>query len=578
MASKPLLLALLVGTPLALGAFWYWNQEPSEASRRGVHLPEPVAPATEEVVAVAPVELVPVPVVRTPEGEARSTVLWPLKLELDLIEAQFLPKEDGLPPVGSGATARLSGEIWGTDDLPAQAEVRFVAGANAGRVLRTDIGGRFGAADLYPGLSIVEVHGLGTLGSRREVRLRRGKQTLLNIGYGRPGAIFGLVQDQRGEPIAGAQVWVDGTRVVSDDAGGIYLSSVAAGEVLVEVEKEGFARYQENFSVAGGAVTPKERFTLTLAPECTLRLAIDGNVGGPGPVQVYLLSERSGWSSAATLHNQSFPWHRVNPVEITPGRPVTITGLPAGVVRAHAFRTGARAPVKVLNLSQSVTDAVISLEPAPALHGRVLKDGAPVAGATVRCEAPDRVRATLGYFRADTYFLETAVLPNLPPGIEEVTTDSAGRFVVSAWDEVFPMRYLEARAAGGGWAGRFVEPSDEEIVLELEEMNLGDSLLRFEFPGRHQGLPVELWVGGSPREVTTLPSNRDFEIEGLLEGRWSLKVSWHSRPVQEDPDLRLEGVKTVTVALPPECIEGQDEEAWTRAGRVFPGAPGGQER
>lgn len=573
MANKPLLFALILGVPVALGAFWLWNEESAPAARRGADIPETVAPVRAEPDVAEPVELVPVPVVRAPEGEARTTVLWPLKIELDLVEAQFLPKEDGLPPVGSGATARLSGQVSGTNEQPVQAEIRFVAGANAGRVLRADLGGRFGASDLYPGLSVVEVRGPGTLGSRREVRLRRGKETLLNIGYGRPGSIFGLVQDQRGEPIAGAEVWVDGARVVSDEAGGVFLGSVAAGEVLVEVEKEGYARYQENFWVAGGSITPKERFTLTLAPECTLRLAVDGNVGGPGPVQVYLLSEREGWSSASMQHNQSFPWHRVNPVEVMPGRPAVIRGLPAGVVRAHAFRTGAKAPVKVLNLSQAVTDAVITLEPAPTLHGRVLRDGEPVVGATVRCEAPDRVRATLGYFRADSYFLETAVLPNLPPGLEEVTTGPEGRFSVSAWDEVFPMRYLEARAPGGGWAGRFVKPSDQEIVLELEEMNLGDSLLRFEFPGRHQGLPVELWVGGSPREVLTLPSNRDFEIEGLLEGRWTAKVTWHSDPVFEDPELRLDGVRTLTVALPPGCIEGQDEEAWRRAGREYPGAP-----
>ena len=106
-----------------------------------------------------------------------------------------------------------------------------LAGANAGRVLHADATGRFGAVDLYPGLSLVEVRGPGTLGSRRELRLRRGQEQLLNIGYGRPGVVFGKVQDSSGAGIAGADVVVDGTRVTTD-AEGRFTMDVRSGTVL----------------------------------------------------------------------------------------------------------------------------------------------------------------------------------------------------------------------------------------------------------------------------------------------------------------------------------------------------------
>src|SRR5262249_15126947 len=184
-------------------------------------------------------------VVRQSTGPVATTVLWPLKVELELLEARFLPKEEGVPPVGSAATARLSGRVTGIGDDGVEAEIRFVAGANIGRVLRADATGRFGATDLNPGLSIVEVRAPGILGSRREVRLRRGQEQLLNVGYGRPGSVFGKVQDASGKGIEGADVTVDGTRVATDPEGGFYLQSVAAGPGLCVGDTDACARYLE---------------------------------------------------------------------------------------------------------------------------------------------------------------------------------------------------------------------------------------------------------------------------------------------------------------------------------------------
>src|SRR5262245_33276878 len=177
--NRPVLTVLLVALPLGVGAFLWLASHGAE--RGSEHkLPPLSAEAPEESGPLA--ELIPPPVVRTPSGPVATTVLWPAKVELELLEARFLPKEDGIPPVGSGAGARLSGRVSGIDDNGVPAEIHFIGGSNAGRVLHADPDGRFGATDLYPGLSVVEVRGAGTLGSRRELRLRRGQETLLNVG------------------------------------------------------------------------------------------------------------------------------------------------------------------------------------------------------------------------------------------------------------------------------------------------------------------------------------------------------------------------------------------------------------
>lgn len=569
---RPLLVFLLLALPLGLGAFVLFASEGREPEEER-QLPEVRAEAITPQ-PTSEIELIPPAVVRRPTGPVRSTVLWPLKVELELLEARFLPKAEGVAAIGSGAGARLSGRISGFDDNPVQAEVRFLAGANAGRVLRADVAGRFGAVDLYPGLSVVEVRGAGTLGSRRELRLRRGQETLLNLGYSRPGSVFGKVQDSTGTGIAGAAVIVDGTRVVSDAEGSFFVKAVAAGQVLCEVECQGYALYQELVWVTGGSQTPIDRTTFTLKPEVELRVVVQGAAGGPGPAQLYLFSDRPEYNANSAFRNESFPWYKLNPIEAWPGTPVTIVRLRPEVVKVHAFRPGARAQVTSANLASNLRDLVIELQPAPTLHGIVKEDGVPVVGAAVKLEAPDRVRATLGYFTEPSYFLETAVMPNLPPGLQETRTDKQGRFVLSSWADTSPVRYLEARGPGGGsWAGRFVKPDEEQVTLELAKVDLGDSTLLLEFPDRHQGLPIELWLGGQPNPPQVIGPDEDFEVSNLVAGLWRATVTWHGQPVKPPEDLLLEDVKRLRIELPPECITGQSEELWRRAGRDFP--PGG---
>jgi hypothetical protein len=379
------------------------------------------------------------------------------------------------------------------------------------------------------------------------------------------------VQDSTGAGIDGAEVVIDGTRVLTDAEGGFFLNAVAAGQVLCEVEKEGFALYQELVWVAGGAPTSGERMTFTLKPAAEMNVAIRGTAGGPGPVQLFLFSDRPEYNAGSAYRNESFPWHRINPVEVFPGQTVTISKLRPEIVKVHAFRPGARAKPKTVNLAANMRDVVIDLEPAPTLAGKVVLGGEPVANATVKLEAPDRVRAMLGYFTEPSYFLETAVMPHLPPGMQETKTGKDGRFLLSAWSDASPVRYLEAKSPlGGQFTGRFVRPEETEVVLELETVQVGDSSLLLDFPGRHQGLPVEVWIGGAPTSAQVLAAGEELEIAQLLAGTWKVGITWRAQSILAPEEHTLEDVERLEIALPPECISGQTEEQWKRAGKEFP--------
>ena len=575
-ASHAKILLLLLAAGAAVGALLLWIA--LGTGREGtaeVELPDPETALPVAELARDEVELTPIPTIDDSIVAAHTTVLWPLRLELELLQADYLPTRRGVPAIGSGATARLSGQITGADEQGVRGEVRFVAGANVLHPpLLCDITGSFGADDLYPGLSIVEVSGPGIIGSRREVRLRQERETLLNIGYGKPAPVTGRVTDARGEGIIGARVAFDGQPTYSGTNGEFFIARVASGQVLAEIEAPGYAAYQELVQVAFGRGAPADRLTFTLRPSATLRIVCAERVGGPGPVQLFAVPSNAEQrvSMDAHVRNSRFPWYRVNPIEVEPGQVRTIEGLPAETFTLHGFRPAARVTQKLVRLRPGETETVqIALEAAAKVVGRVTLDGKPVKNARVALEAPNRVRATLGHLTESSYFLETQVLPNLPPGYQETRTGEDGRYVLTAWEELSPVRYVEATGPDHRtWAGRLIDVDERSVDLELREVDLGDSTLVVDFPGRWQGLPVEILIDGAPYDPVVLAPRKDLRISDLRAGSWRLRATWHGDPVVEERLFELAGEHREVVEVPPQAVEGQDEETWARAGREYP--------
>lgn len=500
-----------------------------------------------------------------PAVSGPTTVLWPLVVELNLERPSYLPEVPSGPPLGSGRTAQLAGKIVKARGVAAEATIEFVDGPNRGRVLRTDADGAYGASDLYPGIDLVEVSGPGLIGARREVLLRQGKERLLNVSFGRPAALAGEVIDEAGEPIVGAKVRIDGHTAMTDTAGAFYFDSVAPGSTLLEITHPGYASHRGILRVMQNSTTPLGRIKYVLERGCVLDLAADLSVGS-GDIEVYLMPP-SGPSE------RKFPWHLVNPVRINTGQ-AQIKDLPSGPLQIRAYRAGAiaRPVVTAINLNPGQDHTVqINFNSAPSLHGTVLQDGKLVSGAQVELIAADPARALTAHYREPLSYLEADVFPLLPPARQSVTTDSAGHFHLTRWQQTSAYRLARATSPDGkSWGMAAVGPTDESIELELETIEAGQGSIRIELPGRFQSLPVTVLVSGKPRPTFELPADRELEIGDLREGTWTATASWHVQKLLDEGPFEVDSSTLLEVRLPEEALIGQDQSTWERAGREYP--------
>jgi hypothetical protein len=497
-----------------------------------------------------------------------TTVAWPVKLRLELVDPAGLAKAPGVASLGSSASARLAGSVLGPEGTGLPARVRFAAGPNEGRLLTTNSAGKFGAADLYPGLSVVEVDGPGDYDVRREVRLRSGAETSLNLGFGMPGAASGRVLDRDGKPVESAAVELDGQLQYSAADGSFLFSNVASGyDVVCTVSKPGFAAHFELVTIA--ARQTNDRLVFTLLPAAALDVEIPERLGSPGEAMVVLMN-------ANAAAQRRFPWRTVSPFKLQPGSRAHLEGLPAGTrVRVYVFHAGAlaRPSYAEVNLEEGQTQlAVVHLDPAPVVVGTVrTQDGLVAPGARVRLEAPDRVGSTLAYFEETALFLETEVLPSFPMGLQEAVADHNGRFEFTAYAKQAPRRYVVATSADGAETGSvIIGPEDQVVNLVLAPRRASGSL-KVEFPGRHQALEVECTVRGEPRDRIVLPAGEAYELVDLPGGTWRLTATWRGQEIPVSDTVGrgflVEGSTTQVVRLPQGAIDGQDEDTLLRAGR-----------
>lgn len=503
-------------------------------------------------------------------GEATS-VLWPLEVAFELERAADLPGLSGLDTggaLGAGATARLEGRVGRGVDDGAQATVTFVAGPNQGRVLTTDSEGRFGATDLLPGLGIVDIQGPGLVGALREVRLRQRSEALLNIGFGRLGNVQGFVHSGESDPVDNAIVTVDGHATRTDPEGYFYLSNLASGRTHIEIEKAGLASLREEINITAGFTTPIDRLKYRLSPGSTLTVSLEGAVGGPEPAELWL-------APGAPNRLSTYPFWKLNPIKIYPGQTQVIRDLPSDLIRVQTFRTGALAEPESRNVNLRASQAAsltISLTSAPTISGVVLENGVPVVGAPVTMVAPDEVQAALRHYRQPAEFLESAFLPLSPNARQTTTTDDRGRFVLTAWADSTPARYLSASSPTGDAVGlRLITLSDTEVSLDLYPREADRGVAMLETQARFQGLPIEWRVNGEPRDGFTLPAGETLRFEGLREGKWRVHVRWQAEEVYDERGVSItrEGTE-LKLQLPQDAIVGQDREAWLRAGRDYP--------
>lgn len=498
--------------------------------------------------------------------EPETTVVYPLKVELELVQADSVLQAEGAPRRGASATARFKGSITGSNGEPVRGQVQIRAGPNAGRILYCDGKGQFGANDLYPGRVLVDVTGPGVLGSLREVVLRQERETLLNIGYGRPSSVVGEVYDAEGKLLEDAKVTLDGLTTTTDPEGTFSFPYVASGETTLFVEKEGFASFFQIVPIQAGTAIEKGRLKFRLQRGAQLTITLNDRVNSGVPAQVFVLP-------ASLAAQRNYPWFKLNPLTIYPGGSVTVDDLPPQRVTLRLYHAGAIAKPaqREVTLDPGTPQTVdLAMEPAPVVVGVVTRDGKPEGDAEVSLEVPDRVAATLsGLGESNFLLLESELLPDSPLAVQRVITNASGEFQLSSNEAVSKVRYLVARSRDGKAQGGVVLRGGEERVdVEMKPITgEGSASFVLQTSPRFQALPVEVTVDGVPRDRVVLPAERDLHVEGLAKGSWRLRVTWQGEKLLEPPTLDLRDEVTLTVKLPEGAVLGQDADTRKRAGR-----------
>ncbi|MFN0244294.1 MAG: carboxypeptidase regulatory-like domain-containing protein [Planctomycetota bacterium] len=553
-----LAVAIVFAGGLMGGVWWMLRASPPQTTAP-VEAPAPVAaaPAAPEPVVLAGESLA----ARESDAPALdTTVVFPLEIELELLQAHASAHAGG--PTAAAASARLKGSIR-SHDQGLRAEIVFVAGANRGRTLATDQSGAFGASDLLPGLSVVQVRGYGVPGSMREVLLRQERDTYLNIQFARLASVFGEVIGVDGTPIPEARVLLDGQETTSDEKGVFYFDRVAPGETLVIVEKPGYAAYRETVHLPGGKTVEKGRLKFTLERGARLTIHVEERLNPSIPAQIFLLP-------SSPRMQRKFPWFRVNPVSVYPGGTVVVEDLPPEHLSVRLYHPGsfAQPAVRSVKLSPGQQEELtLHLAPAPMLQGTVTRGGTPVSNARVRLEAPDRLGAMLAALDMSSFLeLETEVLPELPPAAQETTTDAVGQFFLSANETVSKTRHLIATSPDGNEIGTLtLHGGETKVEVALRPRAVEERTLTVSLEGRHQALPVKITVGGAPRDLVLLAADEDLEIGGLRSGTWQLKARWSGAWITQDQVITIEDDASTSLALPEGAIAGQDDETRKRA-------------
>jgi protocatechuate 3,4-dioxygenase beta subunit len=548
------------------------NEAPTIAAAPGASPGEPArpaaAPAPAEARDAGPSETAALP-------PAATTVVWPVQVELELVRAAHLPRQKGVAPIRSGATARLTGSVLGRGAAPLAATVEFIGGANSGRVLACNADGRFGAADLYPGLSVVRIEAPGGLSAVREARLRQNREEVLHVGFDLPGEVAGTVFDAEGKPLPQVEVTLDGHLSTTDENGVFRYAAMAAGDNLqLVLRKDGYATVGDRIAVAAGRrieAGPQGPYRYTMLPAAALEVTLGPRVGARGESTIVILPEQLN-------QKRNFPWHTLSPRRAHPGTTVRFDGLPAMRVRVRVFHEGAEAEPEqgtvVLHAGDTAHHSV-RFKPGETVEGVVLdREGRRLEGARVTCEVPDRVGATIQYMQMLPIDMESEVIPPLPPAVGETVTHHDGEFVLSAWPKFGGARYLTAVSADGSlWGGKVVTDPTQRIELVLAPIEEGAADLSLDFTGRHQGVPVVVTIDGEPRAEESVPAGEPLVVRGLATGTWRIKAAWNGRSIlggASGEEFELDGDATRAIALPQGAVEGQDADTRLRAGKATP--------
>ncbi|MFT5199947.1 MAG: hypothetical protein ACI87O_002621 [Planctomycetota bacterium] len=463
---------------------------------------------------------------------SEADLAYPLEIDLVLLQAGD-PFEAG-QEIRSGAKAALRGSLHTDEGKGLVGTVVFLAGANKGREIPCAEDGSFLVTDLYPGLSVVRVDSGRGRFSVREVRLAQLSTTSLNIAFGTRSAaqVRGRVVDPFGKAVGGVEVKVDGQAAYTDEQGYFEIYRVTAGRLLVEVKANGYASYRETLPISRGANIPRDRLVFTIEPEAFLDIELVGSVGSSEPALVYLFPS-GGQRINKQRGQRTFPWYKVNPIMVEPGRTVSVGGLPKGHVTVMTFKSGAAAKPERRNVNldaQRRAALKVTLAPGPSVTGQALVDGKPAAGASVRLESLDPSATSMHSLGRRPSFRMEMVFDLLPAAVQTVKADSRGRFQLTTHADIDSEYLLVITSADR--KHRLVKRIKElegNLKADLEPVRPGVGELQIEWDAKGRSLPYRVRMPGTVGQREVLPPGEVLSVPDLPKGLWRVDVSYNGR-------------------------------------------------
>jgi len=373
----------------------------------------------------------------------------------------------------------------------------------------TDAAGAARIGGVAAGERAVAVHHLGHLVPRVPVDVRVGAVATVTVQLEEGALYAGRVTDELGQGLADVELdpcgYYFGWKVKSAADGSFALRAGWSEPCILSAALEGYAHVRG----LGVVYEPGTRdIEIVLRPALRARiLVLDPEQRPVEEFSIQVEDER-----AQSTGRRPETHHPEGLLEVAAGRGVFVH------IRARGFLDD------FVILDGTETLRTLVLERGSELRGRVLQDGQPVAGATVRMDdlvyhrkAADPADALL-LLNRDTSpeALEIALDPDPTPrtGAHLETalahTDEAGRFLLGGFDS--DSLALEVRAPGGGLY--------LERALSGSSHDLGD--LELEAPARLVGR-VEFSLGTSPLGASVaVPGIRNERVEVDAEGRFTL--------------------------------------------------------
>lgn len=462
--------------------------------------------------------------------------------------------------LGSGRSASMRGTLNEERGPLAYSTIRFIHGLNAGASAMSNDAGKFEFPRLYPGLGIVEIESRAQPKVRREVLLRSSATETLNINYANWGNVRGQLFDEEGQPIAGANVELDGVVVQTEKDGAFFFTSVVPGNLLLYFSAPGKEMRRETIVLRPGQALEFNTNRFLLRKAETLTVAFDPLPLNGRPPSVLLLPNDQ-------FASRSFPFEKIGVMSPRPGEAeLKVDGIPLNEwfqVRVYSdagVASPAMRPVLLKEGDSNLSRATFSFNWKSPVSGTVMSGGKAIPKANIRIESCDIHRASSELLR-ETGGLNQVIIPVLPFARKESQSDESGNFRIEASETPAPAVIV---VEAPGYARKIV-PLKQGAFGDLGKIDItknpGDGTARLSLGFQDRARRnVRITLDGKAQPVTVLPAGARLDINNLSMGMWGVRV-------REEDELTLDrmielnsNAEVIRVPRPVSALAAPDDE------------------